>query len=166
MLSSIFEPESVAVIGASNNETKWGGRILKNLLSGFQGKIYPVNPKETIIQGLDSYPSVLDIPGTVELGVIVVPSEHVHSVVEECGKKGVKGLVVISAGFSEAGNEGAELELVSIARKYGMNMIGPNTLGIVNERVKLNASIIGKLPRPGSISFITQSGSLGLALAE
>lgn len=166
MLSSIFEPESVAVIGASNNETKWGGRILKNLLSGFQGKIYPVNPKETIIQGIDSYPSVLDIPGTVELGVIVVPSEHVHSVVEECGKKGVKGLVVISAGFSEAGNEGAELELVSIVRKYGMNMIGPNTLGIVNERVKLNASIIGKLPRPGSISFITQSGSLGLALAE
>lgn len=166
MLSSIFEPESVAIIGASNNETKWGGRILKNLLSGFQGKIYPVNPKETIIQGIDSYPSVLDIPGTVELGVIVVPSEHVHSVAEECGKKGVKGLVVISAGFSEAGNEGAELELVSIVRKYGMNMIGPNTLGIVNERVKLNASIIGKLPRPGSISFITQSGSLGLALAE
>ncbi|CAG0990423.1 acetate---CoA ligase (ADP-forming) subunit alpha [Methanosarcinales archaeon] len=166
MLSSIFEPESVAVIGASNNESKWGGRILKNLLSGFQGKIYPVNPNENIIQGLDSYPSVLDIPGTVELGIIIVPYKYVLSIAEECGKKGVKGLIVISAGFSEAGNEGAELELVSIARKYGMRMIGPNTLGIVNERTRLNASIIGRLPHPGSISFITQSGSLGLALAE
>ena len=166
MLSSIFEPESVAVIGASNNVTKWGGRILKNLLSGFAGKIYPVNPKETNIQGLDSYPSVLDIPGMVELAVVIVPYAIVHSIVEECGKKGVKGLVVISAGFSEAGNESGEIELVSIARKYGMRMIGPNTLGIVNERARLNASIIGRLPRPGYISFITQSGSLGLALAE
>ncbi|PWB50364.1 MAG: acetyl-CoA synthetase [Candidatus Methanoperedenaceae archaeon] len=166
MLSSIFEPESVAVIGASNNEIKWGGRILKNLLSGFQGKIYPVNPKEPIVQGLDSYPSVLDIPGTVEMAVVVVPYAIVHSIVEECGKKKVKGLVVITAGFSEAGNESGEIELVSIARKYGMAMIGPNTLGIVNERARLNASIIGRLPRPGYISFITQSGSLGLALAE
>ena len=166
MLSSIFEPESVAVIGASNNETKWGGRILKNILSGLKGKIYPVNPKEAMVQGLDSFASVLDIPGTVELGIIIVPFRYVHSVAEECGKKGIKGLVVISAGFSEAGNEEAELELVAIARKYGMRMIGPNTLGIVNERARLNASIIGRLPRPGSISFITQSGSLGLALAE
>lgn len=166
MLSSIFNPESVAVIGASNNETKWGGRILKNLLSGFKGKIYPVNPAETIVQGLDSYQSVLDIPGNVEMAVVVVPYAIVHSIVEECGKKGVKGLVVISAGFSESGNEAAEKELVSIVQKFGMRMIGPNTLGIVNEPTRLNASIIGRLPKPGYISFITQSGSLGLALAE
>jgi len=85
----------------------------------------------------------------VELAVVIVPYAIVHSIVEECGKKGVKGLVVISAGFSEAGNESGEIELVSIARKYGMRMIGPNTLGIVNERARLNASIIGSFQDPG-----------------
>jgi acetyl coenzyme A synthetase (ADP forming)-like protein len=168
MLSSIFEPASIAVIGASNNESKWGGRILKNILSSFQGTVYAVNPKEAIVQGLKSYPSVLDIPSNVEMAMIIVPAQFVLSVAQECGEKGVKGLIVISAGFSETGNAGMELEkqLVSIVRKYGMRMIGPNTLGIVNEPARLNASIIGQLPVPGSISFITQSGSLGLALAE
>ncbi|VVB95897.1 Acetate--CoA ligase [ADP-forming] I subunit alpha [uncultured archaeon] len=168
MLSKIFEPATVAVIGASSNETKWGGRILKNLLSSFKGKVYPVNPNETIIQGVTSYPSILDVPGDVDMAMIVVPAKSVIPVVEDCGKKGVKGLIVVTAGFSETGNAGIllENELVSTARKYGMRMIGPNTLGIVNEPARLNASIIGRLPRPGSISFITQSGSLGLALAE
>ncbi len=166
MFGSIFYPESIAVIGASNNEIKWGGRILKNILSAFKGNVYPVNPVETIIQGLDSYPSILDIPGNVEMALIIVPAKYVLSVAEECGKKGVKGLIVVSAGFSETGNNDLEKELVSIVRKYGMRMIGPNTLGIVNEPASLNASIIGRLPNPGNISFITQSGSLGLALAE
>ncbi|MDP2841745.1 MAG: CoA-binding protein, partial [Candidatus Methanoperedens sp.] len=136
------------------------------ILSAYKGKVYPVNPGETNIQGLDSYHSVLDIPGEVEMALIIVPAKFVLSVVEECGKKGVKGLIVISAGFGETGNDELEKELVSIVRKYGMRMIGPNTLGIVNEPAGLNASIIGKFPSPGSISFITQSGSLGLALAE
>ncbi len=166
MLESIFYPASIAVIGASNNEIKWGGRILKNILSDFKGKVYPVNPAETSIQGLVSYSSVLDIPGEVEMALIIVPAKYVISVAEECGKKGVKGLIVVSAGFSETGNNELERELVSIVRRYGMRMIGPNTLGIVNEPAGLNASIIGRLPRQGSISFITQSGSLGLALAE
>ncbi|MDP2766852.1 MAG: CoA-binding protein [Candidatus Methanoperedens sp.] len=168
MLSSIFEPESIAVIGASNNETKWGGRLLKNILSGFKGPVYPVNPKEKVVQGITSYPSVMDIPGDVGMAVIAVPAQFVLSIVEECGKKGVKGLVVISAGFSESGEAGGVLEqkLVSMVRKYGMCMIGPNTLGIVNEPVNLNASIIGQLPRSGLISFITQSGTLGLAIAD
>lgn len=166
MLESIFYPASIAVIGASNNEIKWGGRILKNILNDFKGKVYPVNPGETSIQGLVSYSSVLDIPGEVEMALIIVPAKFVISVAEECGKKGVKGLIVVSAGFSETGNNELERELVSIVRKYGMRMIGPNTLGIVNEPSGLNASIIGRLPRQGSISFITQSGSLGLALAE
>ncbi len=166
MLDSIFYPASIAVIGASNNEIKWGGRILKNILGDFKGKVYPVNPGEKSIMGLDSYSSVLDIPGEVEMALIIVPAKFVMSVVEECGEKGVKGLIVVSAGFSEAGNNELERELVSTVRKYGMRMIGPNTLGIVNEPAGLNASIIGRLPRPGSISFITQSGSLGLALAE
>jgi len=168
MLSSIFEPSSIAVVGASNNETKWGGRILKNILSGYRGRVYPVNPKESIIQGITSYPSVSDIPEDVEMAVIVVPSRSVIPVVEDCGRKGVKGLVVISAGFSETGKAGGELEaeLESIVKKYRMRMIGPNTLGIVNEPKNLNASIIGKLPGHGTISFITQSGTLGLAIAD
>ncbi len=168
MLSSIFEPSSIAVIGASNNELKWGGIIIKSLLGGFKGAVYPVNPKEKEVQGLVSYPSVLDIPGDVEMAITAIPSHSVLPVVEECGKKGVKGLVVLTAGFSEAGSAGAELEqeLLSIVRKYGMRMIGPNTLGIVNEPFSLNASVIGKLPRPGPISFITQSGTLGLAIAD
>ncbi len=168
MLSSIFEPGSIAVIGASNNVKKWGGRILKNIAGSFKGPVYPVNPNEERVQGIPSYRSVLDIPGEVEMAVIAVPSQFVIPVAEECGEKGVRGLVVITAGFREAGEEGAELEkkLVSVVEKYGMRMIGPNTLGIVNEPRSLNASVIGRLPNPGPISFITQSGTLGLALAE
>lgn len=168
MLSSIFEPSSIAVIGASNNEAKWGGRILKNILQGFKGKVYPVNPKEKQIQGLVSYPSILEIPDMVDMAIIAIPAKFVPYVAEDCGKKGVKGLVVISAGFSETGRAGKELEdrLVAIVKQYKMRMIGPNTLGIVNEEKRLNASIIGRLPTPGSISFITQSGTLGLAMAE
>jgi acetyl coenzyme A synthetase (ADP forming)-like protein len=166
MLSSIFEPKSIAVIGASNNVDKWGGRILKNILSSFQGPVYPVNPNYEIVLGLTAYPSVLNIPGEVELAVIALPADSVFSVAEECGKKGVKGLIVVSAGFSETGNEEKEKDLVSIVEKYGMRMIGPNTLGIVNEPISLNASVIGRLPSKGQISFITQSGTLGLAISE
>ncbi len=167
-LSSIFEPKSIAVVGASNNVKKWGGRILKNIFSSFKGPVYAVNPKEETVQGITSYPSVLDIPDEVEMAVIVVPAQFVISVVDECGKKGVKGLVVITAGFSETGSAGKELEkeLVSVVNRYDMRMIGPNTLGIVNEPKSLNATIIGRLPQRGAISFITQSGTLGLALAE
>ncbi len=165
-LSSIFEPKSIAVIGASSNVNKWGGRILKNIMSSFKGPVYPVNPKEELVLGVTSYPSVLDIPGEVEMAVIALPVQLVLPVVEGCGQKGIKGLIVVSAGFSEAGNEAREKELVSIVEKYGMRMIGPNTLGIVNEPIGLNASIIGRLPSKGPISFITQSGTLGLALAE
>ncbi len=168
MLSSIFEPASIAVIGASNNENKWGGRIFKNILSGYKGRIYAVNPKEKEVQGLISYPSLLEIPDQVEMAIIAIPAQSVLAVVDECGQKGVKGLVVVTAGFGETGSKGEELqqELVLLVKKYGMRMIGPNTLGIVNEPFKLNASIIGKLPMPGHISFITQSGTLGLAIAD
>lgn len=167
-LSPIFEPGSIAVIGASNNTIKWGGKIFQNIRCGFKGQVYPVNPKERYVQGVATYPSVLNIPGEVDMAVIAIPARFVPSIAEECGKKGIKGLVVVSAGFSETGNSGKELEeeLVSIVKKYSMRMIGPNTLGIVNEPAGLNASVIGSLPRKGQISFITQSGTLGLALAE
>ncbi|HIH44121.1 MAG TPA: acetyl-CoA synthetase [Candidatus Methanoperedenaceae archaeon] len=168
-LDPIFYPGSVAVVGASNNEKKWGYRLLRNIMDGgFRGGIYPVNPGEAHVQGLPGVPSVKELEGKVELAVIAVPSQHVLAVVDECGRSGVKGLVVVSAGFAETGGKGKELEqeLVSLVRDYGMRMIGPNTLGIVNERASLNASIIGRLPRQGGISFITQSGTLGLALAD
>jgi len=142
--------------------------ILKNIRSRYKGAVYPVNPKEKEVQGLTSYPSVLDIPDDVEMAIMAIPAQLVLEVVDECGKKGVKGLVVLTAGFSETGKSGGELEkqLVSLVRKYAMRMIGPNTLGIVNEPFNLNASVIGKLPSPGHISFITQSGTLGLAIAD
>ena len=88
-LSSIFEPQSIAVVGASNNETKWGGRILKNLLSNFKGRVYPVNPNEKTVQGMTAYPSISDIPESIEMAVITIPSKFVLPVVEECGQKGV-----------------------------------------------------------------------------
>jgi acetyl coenzyme A synthetase (ADP forming)-like protein len=157
-LKSIFEPENIAVIGASATPGKWGYTILKNLLgNSFPGHVYPVNPKATDILGQTCYPSVLDIPGAVDLAVIVVPISHAFAVTEECGKKGVKGIIMVTAGFSEVGGEGKLLE---------EQLIGPNTLGVVNAHAGMNASVISKLPAKGGISFITQSGTLGLALAD
>ncbi|MDF1531449.1 MAG: CoA-binding protein [ANME-2 cluster archaeon] len=168
-LKSIFEPDSIAVVGASASPGKWGNSILKNLLdSGFKGEVYPVNPREQEILGRTCYSSVLDIPGPVDLAVIAVPISLVFAVTDECGKKGIKGIIMITAGFSETGDEGRQLEkrLIEIIERYGMRLIGPNTLGVVNSKIGMNASIISRLPNPGGISFITQSGTLGLALAD
>jgi len=168
-LKAIFEPESIAVIGASATPGKWGYTILKNMLgNGFPGPVYPVNPKATDILEQTCYPSVLDIPGPVDLAVIVVPISHALAVTEECGQKGIKGIIMVTAGFSEVSGEGKQLEeqLMGIIDRYGMRLIGPNTLGVVNAHAGMNASIISKLPAKGGISFITQSGTLGLALAD
>lgn len=168
-LKSIFEPDSIALVGASASPGKWGNAILKNLLDGgFEGEVYPVNPRENEILGRACYPSVLDIPGPVDLAVISVPSSLVFAVTEECGKKGIKGIIMITAGFSETGDEGRQLEgrLIEIVERYGMRLMGPNTLGVVNSKIGMNASIISRLPNQGGISFITQSGTLGLALAD
>ncbi|MCD4815464.1 MAG: CoA-binding protein, partial [Methanosarcinales archaeon] len=142
-LKAIFEPESIAVIGASATPGKWGYTILKNMLgNGFPGHVYPVNPKATDILEQKCYPSVLDIPGPVDLAVIVVPISYALAVTEECGKKGVKGIIMVTAGFSEVGGEGKQLEeqLMGIVDRYGMRLIGPNTLGVVNAHAGMNAS--------------------------
>lgn len=168
-LKSIFEPDSIAVVGASASPGKWGNNILKNLLdSGFEGEVYPVNPRENEIMGRTCYPSVLDIPGPVDLAVIAIPGSLVFRVTEECGKKGIPGIIMITAGFSETGDEGRRLEkkLIEIVERYSMRLVGPNSLGVVNSAIRMNASIISRLPNPGGISFITQSGTLGLALAD
>lgn len=168
-MEEFFRPRSVAVIGASRDETKLGYKILDNLLkSGYMGEVYPINPKADEILGKKCYPRVTDVPGEVDLAVIVVPADHVIPVAEDCGRKGVKGLVVISAGFKESGAEGVrrEKELVDVVRKHGMRLIGPNCLGIIDTHCPLNASFAAAMPPKGCIAFISQSGALGTAILD
>jgi len=163
-LEAFLKPRSIAVIGASRDPEKAGHKIFRNLLeSGYGGGLYPVNPKATELLGRKCYRSVMDVQGEVDLAVIAVPAKIVPAVAEECGEKGVKGLVVISAGFSETGREGTKLErrLVSICRDYGMRLQGPNCLGIISTRSRMNASFASANPQPGKIAFISQSGALG-----
>ncbi len=162
---ALFNPRSIAVIGASRHPGKIGYTILKNIIDyGYKGKIYPVNPKADEIMGLKAYKSVLDIPGEVDMAIVVVPEKIVLNIAEEAGRKGVKVLVVITSGFSEVGNVEAEKKLVETARKYGMRILGPNIFGIAYTPVSLNATFGPKELRPGPIAFISQSGALGIAL--
>src|SRR3990172_11282 len=170
-LDPIFSPKSVAVIGASQTEGSVGRAVFSNILEGgFTGVAYPVNLKAPSVCGVRAYSSVSDIPGDVDLGVVIVPATVVPKVVEECGRKGVKGLVVISAGFKEVGSEGARLEAdtADIARKYSMRLIGPNCLGIVNTDpvIRMNTSFASKMPAEGSIAFASQSGALCAAILD
>jgi acetyltransferase len=168
-LDSIFRPKSVAIIGASRTQGKVGNVLLNNLIkSGFKGRIYPVNIRGGKILGLNSFKSILDIEQDVELAVISIPSQYILSVVEECGQKGVRALIVISAGFKETGPEGAELEkkLTKLVKKYGMIMQGPNCLGVINTHTPIDLSFASTLPRKGNIGFITQSGALGTAILD
>jgi acetyl coenzyme A synthetase (ADP forming)-like protein len=168
-LKAIFEPRSIAVIGASSRSGKWGNIILKNLLSGgYKGNIYPVNPKEKRVLSTVCYSSVMDIPDHVDMALIAVPRLHALTVADECGRKGIKGIIMVTAGFSETGEKGRESErqLIEIIKRYGMRLVGPNSLGVINAYTGMNTSIISKLPEPGGISFITQSGTLGLALVD
>nr|QNO49986.1 acetate--CoA ligase [ADP-forming] [Methanosarcinales archaeon ANME-2c ERB4] len=167
MLSKVLEPDSIAVIGASLNREKWGYRILDNIIAGgYLGDVYPVNPYEDEVRGTRCYPSVLDIPHRVDLGIIAVPAGSVPAVLEECGRKSVRGVVIVSAGFSEVGNRELEDKVRDIASVYDMRMIGPNTFGFINTHLHLNASIIPQMPGEGGISFVTQSGTFGLALVD
>ncbi|MEM2865296.1 MAG: acetate--CoA ligase family protein [Candidatus Bathyarchaeia archaeon] len=163
MLEEFLAPRSIAVIGASRNPGKVGYEVLRNLVnSKYRGRIYPVNPNASEILGIPSYPSILSVEGHVDLALIAVPAPLTLKVAEECGRKGVKGLIVITAGFSEAGSEGAELEhkLVSICKAYGMRMLGPNCLGIVSPASGFNASFTASAPLKGEIAIISQSGAI------
>ncbi|MCM8818440.1 MAG: acetate--CoA ligase family protein [Candidatus Omnitrophica bacterium] len=164
-----FNPKSIALIGASTSPDKLGFKILQNIIEGgYKGKIYPVNPKGESILNLKCYKSISEIPDYVELSIIVIPSDFVIDSVEQCGKKGVKGLIVISAGFKETGEEGKKKEekLKEIVKKYKMRLIGPNCLGVIDTKHKLNASFASEMPPEGKISFITQSGALGTAILD
>lgn len=168
-LDAIFKPKSIAIIGASRRRGTVGRELLYNLVRyGFNGAAYPVNPNAKYIQSIKCHSSVLDIPDPVDLAMIVVPKELVLNVAEECGKKGVKGLVVISAGFKEIGGKGIENEkkLLKIVKKYGMRLIGPNCMGVINTHpeYRMNATFAPSLPLQGKVSFISQSGALGVII--
>lgn len=171
MLSAFFEPKSVAVIGASSNPDKLGHAVVKNLVEGGysgKGKVYPINPGSSQILGLQTYPSVLDVPGEIELAVIVIPYPHVPAALRQCGEKGIPAAIVISAGFREAGMEGLEREreLVQIAKEYGIRLIGPNCLGVIDTFTPLNASFAAGTPPGGPMAFMSQSGALGTAVLD
>ncbi len=168
-LDAIFKPNSVAIIGASSTPGKVGYVLANNLIkSGYSKPIYLVNIGGGEILGKKAYKSILDIPVEVELAVIAIPAKYVLETVEECGEKGVKALIVISAGFKETGKEGAELErkLVETAKKYGIVVQGPNCLGAINTHVPYDLSFASTLPKKGSIGFISQSGALGTAILD
>ncbi|MDH7607502.1 MAG: GNAT family N-acetyltransferase [Candidatus Bathyarchaeota archaeon] len=168
-LDKIFNPKSVAVVGASDEEGSVGCALMKNFLeSGFEGEVYPVNIRKKEILGVKAYQNVLQLPKTVDLAVIATPAKTVPDVVEQCGRAGIKGLIIISAGFKETGPEGKALEdkILEIKQKYDLRIIGPNCLGIIRPSIRLNATFINKMPRPGNIAFISQSGALGTAILD
>ncbi len=162
-ITHLFNPNSIAVIGASATKGKLGNSVVRNLIdSGYQGRIYPINPKGGEVMGLRTYRSISEISGDVDVAVIVIPARFVLTAVEECGKKGVHALVVITAGFKEIGHEGQEAEkkMVEVAEKYGMVIQGPNCLGIINTSSPYNASFSSGTPGKGRIAFASQSGAL------
>lgn len=167
---SFLTPSSIAIVGASAEETKVGHYVLKNIITqGYKGEIYPVNPKGGEILGKKVYASVTEIPGAVDCVVIVTPAKTVQALAEECGKKGVKTLVVISAGFGEIGtDEGHALEkaLVETVKKYKMELVGPNCLGIIRPSIGLNASFGENVERSGSVALLSQSGAMAVALLD
>ena len=169
MLEAIFAPQSVAIVGASPDPSKLGHRVLRNIVDNdFTGRLFPIHPTAPRVLDLPAYPSVTAIPDPVDLAVIVVPSPAVLPVVDECGAKGVRGLVVITAGFKEIGGPGKERErqLIEKVRRYGMRMVGPNCLGIIDTTTPLNASFAALMPSAGQIAFMSQSGALCSAILD
>jgi acetyl coenzyme A synthetase (ADP forming)-like protein len=167
----VLAPRSVAVIGASRDRDKIGGRLLHNLLSaGFEGPVYPVNPAAAAVQSVRAYPTIAEVPDQVELAVIAVPAELVNATAQECADAGVPALLVVSAGFSELGEAGhaRQRELLDICRSAGMRLVGPNCLGVINNSrgVRLNATFAPAAAPAGGVGLMTQSGALGLALIE
>jgi acetyl coenzyme A synthetase (ADP forming)-like protein len=170
-LKYIFEPRSIAVVGASPTPTKVGAVVMKNLIEGkFGGKIYPINPKYEKIGQLTCYPSVIDVKEKIDCAIIAIPAPSVPEVLEQCGKKGIKGVIILSGGFGEVGNKDLEKQVKDIADKYSIAVIGPNCLGILNPYERVDSIFLPmyklKRPRPGGISFLTQSGATGTCVVD
>jgi acetate---CoA ligase (ADP-forming) len=170
-LEPILKPKSVAIIGASQRVGSIGRVVLHNIMeSDFNGAVYPVNPKASFIHSMKAYKSVSDIPDPVDLAVVIVPRDYVIPVVDECGTCGIKGVIVISAGFKEIGEDGAkrEDELLETVQRHGMRMVGPNCLGIVNmdPDIRFNATFAPVHPWTGNLAFLSQSGALGVSIMQ
>lgn len=167
-IARILRPRSIAVVGANRHSGSIGHAVFRNLINGdFVGPVYPVNPKAGSVAGVKAFARVTDIPDPVDLAIIITPADTVLGIVEQCALKGIAGLVVISAGFAETGDgRTRERELVALARRNGMRVIGPNCMGILNAApdVRMNATFTPYRPRPGRIAFASQSGGLGIAL--
>ncbi len=168
-LNSIFKPKRIALIGVPADPNTVGGLTLRNLVGGgFQGVVYPVNPKHEAVLGISCFPSVKSLPKTPDLAVITTNANAVPGIVEECGQAGIKGIIIMSAGFKEIGAEGKELEdkVKEIVKKYQIRVIGPNCLGIIIPGQKLNISFANSMPNKGSVAFISQSGALCTAVLD
>ncbi len=169
MLEAFFQPRSVAIIGASGHPDKLGHTVLKNAIdSGYKGTLYPINPKANEILGLKAYPSIEALPETPDLVVVVIPYQVVPEAIRECGEKGVPAVVIISAGFREAGIEGMhrEVEVSDIAKRYNIRLVGPNCLGLIDTYTPLNVTFAAGTPPRGPIGFMSQSGALGTAILD
>jgi acetyltransferase len=168
-LDAIFSPKNVALIGATETQGSVGRTIMWNLISNpFGGAVFPVNPKRPSVLGVKAYPSISEVPEPVDLAVIVTPAQSVPKLIGECVASGVKGAIIISAGFKETGAQGAELErqIMGYARRGGMRIIGPNCLGVMNPLGGLNATFAASMARPGKVGFISQSGALCTAVLD
>ncbi len=168
-LDALFRPRSVAVIGASRREGSIGREILRAIVEGdFAGKVFPVNPNTDVVHSIKCYDSVLAVPDPVDMAVVVVPKQLVPKTIEQCAKKGVGAVVIITAGFKETGPEGAkrEAQILKTARKHGMRLVGPNCMGVQNaeDEVRMNASFSRTFPRAGPVAFLSQSGAMGEAI--
>ena len=169
MLDHFFNPSSVAVVGASQSPGKIGYDILNNILQhGYTGTVYPINPKATQILGCKVYPDLVSVPSDIDLAVIALPAAAVMDVMEQCGKKRVDSVVIISAGFKEVGPQGARLEeeLARLASKLSIRVVGPNCLGLIDTKNSLNASFAAGMPLGGNIGFFSQSGALCVAILD
>jgi 4-hydroxybutyryl-CoA synthetase (ADP-forming) len=163
-------PKSIAVVGASERPGTIGKAIISNILNGYKGEVYPITPSHESVFGKKAYKSVLDVPNNIDLAVVVTPSKIVPAVIEECGKKGIKGAIIITAGFKEVGGEGEVLQnqVAEMSRKYGVRIIGPNCLGVMNLALQtmMNSTFLKITPKTGNIALISQSGAICAALVE
>src|ERR1035437_7786917 len=170
-LDSLFKPKSIAIIGASSKELSIGNVILKNLVHyGYTGKVYPINPKEPEIRGIKAYASIFDVPDTIDLAHVIIPSKFVPQIIEDCGKKGIKSVIINSAGFSEMGEEGMALQkaFLAKAKEYGVRIFGPNCQGIINTdpAYKAYCDFTFTFPEPGAISIVALSGGVGAFIMQ
>jgi acetate---CoA ligase (ADP-forming) len=170
-VARVLRPSSIAVVGASRRRGTISGELFHNLIdAAFNGPVYPVNPSAEVVQSVRAYATVLEVPGEVDLAVIVVPAGAVLKAAQQCGEKGVKALLIISAGFAEVGEGGQQRqhELLKIARSFGMRIVGPNCMGVMNTNssIRLNASFAPSSPSPGRLGFSSQSGALGIAVID